>query len=293
MMIGLAGGELRWRAHLAFARGDVEHPLIRGLRILLACLATTATGSVLAQATLPPEWFAPPETASELGITRFSQSPFLDGRGLPPVEERLPDDPVVIQPYRAIGKYGGTARITLWDSWQFFSGEHALTISADMRHVLPNLAESLSPSEDGRITTIRLRPGIRWSDGAPLTADDFMFRMNHVWLDREMNPVTRRLVGARSSSRSTTSRSSTCSRSRTRCSPASLPTTAPSSLFGNEDTVVRVCRRSRRGLRTRHSRAKGRLAAAANRLSAGGGQTGADTASDGGAEGAVQGEIRG
>ncbi len=143
---------------------------------------------------MPPEWFAPPSTASELAITRFSQSPMLDGRDLPPVEERLPDDPVVIQPYRTIGKYGGTARITLWDSWQFFNGEHALTISADMRNVLPNLAESWSLSEDGRVTTIRLRPGIKWSDGVPLTADDFMFRMNHVWLNREMNPVTRRLV---------------------------------------------------------------------------------------------------
>ncbi len=159
------------------------------------CLAMHATVCVAEDlAPMPPAWFAPPKTASELGITRFSQSPMLDGRDLPPVEERLPDDPVVIQPYRTIGQYGGTARITLWDQWQFFSGEHALTISADLRNVLPNLAESWSLSEDGRVTTIRLRPGIKWSDGAPLTASDFMFRLNHVWLDREMNPVTRRLV---------------------------------------------------------------------------------------------------
>ena len=145
-------------------------------------------------ASLPPEWFAPPKTASELGITRFSQSPMLDGRDLPPVEDRLPDDPVVVQPYRSIGRYGGTARITLWDNWQFFNFEHALTISADLRNVLPNLAQSWSLSEDGRATTIRLRPGIKWSDGMPLTADDFMFRMNHVWLDREMSPVTERIM---------------------------------------------------------------------------------------------------
>ena len=118
----------------------------------------------------------------------------LDGRDLPPVEDRLPDDPVVVQPYRSIGKYGGTARITLWDNWQFFNFEHALTISADLRSVLPNLAQSWSLSEDGRATTIRLRPGIKWSDGMPLTADDFMFRMNHVWLDREMSPVTERIM---------------------------------------------------------------------------------------------------
>ena len=142
----------------------------------------------------PREWFEPPKTASEIGLKSFSQSPFLDDRGLPPVEERLPDDPVVIQPYRSIGKYGGKARITLWDSWQFFNWEHALTLSADMRNVLPNLAESWSLSEDGRVTTVKLRAGLKWSDGAPLTADDFMFRLNHVFLDPDFSPVTYRLV---------------------------------------------------------------------------------------------------
>ena len=170
--------------------------MMAGLRSSGALFAVVAAACVIADdaVPLPPEWFAPPKTASELGITQFSQSPMLDGRDLPPVEARLPDDPVVVQPYRNTGKYGGTARITLWDNWQFFNFEHALTISADLRSVLPNLAKSWSLSEDGRVTTIRLRPGIKWSDGAPLTADDFMFRMNHVWLDREMNPVTERLI---------------------------------------------------------------------------------------------------
>ena len=138
--------------------------------------------------------YQPPKTATELGITAFAQSPYLDDRDLPPVEERLPDDPVVIQPYRSIGKYGGTARTTIWDSWQFFNWEHALTLSADMRNVLPNLAESWSLSEDGRITTVKLRAGLKWSDGAPLTADDFYFRLVHVWMDPEMSPIVYRLV---------------------------------------------------------------------------------------------------
>ena len=143
---------------------------------------------------MPAEWFAPPKTASELGITDFTQSPFLDGQDLPPVEDRLGDDPVVSHPYESIGKYGGRARITHWDGWQFFNWEHALTISADLRNVLPNLADSWSLSEDGRVTTIRLRPGIKWSDGAPLTSLDFMFRLNHVWLNPEVSPQTNRSV---------------------------------------------------------------------------------------------------
>ena len=139
---------------------------------------------------MPPEWFVPPKTASELGITQFSQSPILDGQDLPPVEERLPDDPVVSHPYESIGKYGGKARVTLFDHRRFLPHEHALTISADLRNVLPNIAESWSVSEDGRTTTIRIRPGIKWSDGHPLTSNDFMFSFNHDWLDPEMQPLT-------------------------------------------------------------------------------------------------------
>ena len=143
---------------------------------------------------LPRTWFDGAKTASELGITAFQQSPLLDDRDLPPVAERLPDDPVVIEPLRKIGKYGGTARIALDDSWQFFNWEPAVTIGADMRTTLPNLAQRWTISEDGRILTIYLRKGLRWSDGHPLTADDFGFNFNNIWMDKEMSPVTSRMV---------------------------------------------------------------------------------------------------
>ena len=142
----------------------------------------------------PPGWFEAPRTASEAGISRFAQSPFLAGRTLPPVVERLPEDPLVVPPYQRIGRYGGTARITLDDGWQFFNWEAALTLSPDMRGVLPNLAAEWSVSADGRVTSIRLRKGLRWSDGEPLTSDDFVFTFNHLWLDKEYSPITSRLI---------------------------------------------------------------------------------------------------
>ncbi|MCZ6772972.1 MAG: ABC transporter substrate-binding protein, partial [Proteobacteria bacterium] len=142
----------------------------------------------------PQAWFEAPKTASELGITRFSESPMLADRDLPPVEARLPDDPVVIVPFEKIGRYGGTARITLGDSWQFFNWEAALTISADLRNFLPNLASSWTVSKDGRVITIHLRRGLKWSDGVPLTSDDFVFTFNNIWLDPDYSPVTSRLI---------------------------------------------------------------------------------------------------
>ena len=175
---------------LALGRSRLTHAGVVAAAALFAASATAQPP----EREFPDAWYEAPKTASEIGLTSFSGSPFLEGRGLPPVEERLPDDPVVIQPYESIGQYGGKARITLWDSWQFFNWEHALTLSADMRNVLPNLAESWSLSEDGRVTTVKLRAGLKWSDGAPLTADDFMFRLNHVFLDPDFSPVTYRLV---------------------------------------------------------------------------------------------------
>ncbi len=146
----------------------------------------------------PKSWFAPAKTASELGISRFQESPALAGLGLPPVAKRLPDDPVVVEPYQRIGRYGGTARITMTDHWHYFNWEAALTISADMRTFLPNLAESWELSEDGRALTFKLRRGIRWSDGEPLTSDDFVFTFDHFWMDDEWSPVTSvRVAGGR------------------------------------------------------------------------------------------------
>ena len=44
----------------------------------------------------------------------YQEAPMLAARvasgDLPPVEERLPDDPLVITPVESIGKYGGTWR---------------------------------------------------------------------------------------------------------------------------------------------------------------------------------------
>ena len=166
--------------------------LVAGFAVLIAAdqapRSTPPTFDVHARG-WPASWFAPAKTASALGIARFAESPALAGRNLPPVAERLPDDPVVVEPYERIGRYGGTARITMTDHWQYFNWEAALTISADLRTFLPNLAESWAVSEDGRIITIELRPGIRWSDGEPLTSDDFLFTFNHLWLDDEWSPV--------------------------------------------------------------------------------------------------------
>lgn len=52
-------------------------------------------------------------------------------------------------------------------------------------------AESWTVSDDGRIYTFHLREGLKWSDGTPLTAEDFVYTFR-----RLLDPATRsRLVG--------------------------------------------------------------------------------------------------
>lgn len=47
----------------------------------------------------------------------------------------------------------------------------------------PALAESWTVSEDKRRITFTLRPGLKWSDGEPLDADDVVFTFNDVYLN--------------------------------------------------------------------------------------------------------------
>ncbi|MYA23711.1 MAG: hypothetical protein F4Z30_13425, partial [Gemmatimonadetes bacterium] len=70
---------------------------------------TVPTGDI-PQRAWPAAWFRPAATASAVGLQTFRQSPGLDelvaAGELPPVGERLPDDPVVVEPYGEIGRYG-------------------------------------------------------------------------------------------------------------------------------------------------------------------------------------------
>lgn len=59
--------------------------------------------------------------------------------------------------------------------------------------VRPALAEHWSVAEDGRTWTFRLREGLRWSDGQPLTAEDVVFTWNEVMYRREINPTSHEL----------------------------------------------------------------------------------------------------
>jgi peptide/nickel transport system substrate-binding protein len=113
---------------------------------------------------------------------------------LPPVEQRLPSEPLVIQPLHRIGQYGGTWRRAFLgpgdseNGNRIRSGDKPLFWDVTGTRLMPNVAKGWDISADGRRTTLFLRKGMKWSDGSPFTADDFEFWFQDIYLNKELVP---------------------------------------------------------------------------------------------------------
>jgi peptide/nickel transport system substrate-binding protein len=111
---------------------------------------------------------------------------------LPPVEERLPDDPIVFQVDK-IGKYGGELRrihISPGDincSSGRIASRGFLTPSGDGTGWIPLTGRSWAPNEDATVWTLVLPRNGKWSDGFPHTARDFIYQYE-VQTDTEIKP---------------------------------------------------------------------------------------------------------
>ncbi|GAB4530713.1 MAG: ABC transporter substrate-binding protein [Anaerolineae bacterium] len=112
---------------------------------------------------------------------------------LPPVEERLPDDPLIIPVTESIGQYGGVIRRGFvgpsdHNNYTRVVYDALVRFSPTGSEVIPHIASGWSSNEDFTEWTVRLRPGAKWSDGQPFTADDIMFWYNDILLNEELVP---------------------------------------------------------------------------------------------------------
>jgi peptide/nickel transport system substrate-binding protein len=128
----------------------------------------------------------------------FKEAPALaqlvkDGK-LPPVEQRIGQDPLVIKPLHETGKYGGTWRRGFTGPADTSNGlraiQHDKLLFFDYTgsKLMPHIAKGWEVSPDGKVTTLHLRRGMKWSDGQPFTADDFVFFYQDVYLNKELRP---------------------------------------------------------------------------------------------------------
>lgn len=129
----------------------------------------------------------------------FQEAPMLAARvqagKLPPVAQRLPDDPQIVVPPEQLGPYGGT--------WRRFGTDPAdiqtyvvhrtpypnmLRWSPMADKLLPNIMTRWQIDDGARTFTFWLRKGIRWSDGVPFTTDDILFWYEHVLQNKDLTP---------------------------------------------------------------------------------------------------------
>lgn len=133
-----------------------------------------------------------------LPAAAFQEAPALKAKveagDLPPVEDRLPKNPLVLEVVEQPGEYGGTLRRAILGGGdqhnmvRIMGSENLVRWDANWTEVRPNIAESWEVSEDATTFTFKLREGMRWSDGAPFTADDIMFWYEDVFTDDALTP---------------------------------------------------------------------------------------------------------
>lgn len=121
---------------------------------------------------------------------------------LAPVAERTGREPLVLAGPEGVGRYGGDwmrlvnsiedIRTLYWR----LSYPALVRWSPQGYPLVPHIAKAYEMSPDGRVWTFHLREGMRWSDGAPYTADDLEYWYRDEVLHFQASPRMLRSAGS-------------------------------------------------------------------------------------------------
>ena len=156
---------------------------LNGLRAASLAAALLAVGS--------PSWATAPANLIETPMLREDVA----AKKLPPVKQRLPDNPLVVTmdgKTAELGQHGGTLNLLIGrarDVRMLVVYGYARLIGYDRNlKMMPDILESIDVKED-RIFTMALRKGHKWSDGHPFTSEDFRYFWEDVANDKELSPA--------------------------------------------------------------------------------------------------------
>jgi len=132
--------------------------------------------------------------ATQLQESTFWQAE-VDQGDLPPVAERVPDQPFVVDlaaKGRVPGQQGGTLKTFVTrskDIRQMVVYGYVRLVGYDYDYTLmPDLLASYE-NQDNKVFTLHLRKGHRWSDGHPFTSDDFRYWWEDVANNDKLSPA--------------------------------------------------------------------------------------------------------
>jgi len=113
---------------------------------------------------------------------------------LPPLTARLPRVPLVFEAPRSdwtLGRYGGEVRTLMAKDrdirMMVVYGYSRLVGYDEQLRLTPDILEKVD-NVDSRIFTLHLRPGHKWSDGKPFTAEDFRYYWDDVAHNKDLSP---------------------------------------------------------------------------------------------------------
>jgi len=165
---------------------DAKKPPFRWLFISLVAVLAMALTACAGAAPAASDAEAPAvEAPAEAAAADTMEAPMLAemvaAGELPPLEERIPANPKVVEPTDNIGQYGGTWHMGLRGGQdnallaRTIAYEHLVRWTPDWTDVEANVAESFEANADATVFTFKLRDGMKWSDGEPFTVDDVIF----------------------------------------------------------------------------------------------------------------------
>ena len=144
-------------------------------------------------------WMAGP-VAPAKAAGPYIETPMLQSRvdsgELPPVSERLPAEPAIVsfsaKNASVPGRHGGMMRLLFGrakDVRLLVVYGYARLVGFDENYdIVPDILRDVDVIDD-RVFTLHLRPGHKWSDGHPFTAEDFRFYWEDIVQNEEASPT--------------------------------------------------------------------------------------------------------
>ncbi|HWD60448.1 MAG TPA: ABC transporter substrate-binding protein [Stellaceae bacterium] len=134
--------------------------------------------------------FAAGGAEAALQETPFFAKEVASGK-LPPVAKRIPSEPALAE-LEQLGKPGGDLRMLMASAkdsrMMVVYGYARLVAYTPALAIVPDILLGVDEQE-GRIFTLHLRPGHKWSDGQPFTAEDFRYWFEDIAENTDLSPT--------------------------------------------------------------------------------------------------------